>query len=56
MLIINITYIPFELFWNEEMSLEDEFAILFDTIPTVFCIFDGVFRFLTSYYSEGFRM
>lgn len=52
MLILNITYVPLEIFWDEE-SLKDDMAIIFDIIPTIFCIFEICFRFITSYYNEG---
>lgn len=56
MLILNITYIPFELFWEEEENIKANYSRAFDTFPTVFCIVDGGLRLITSYYSEGYLM
>lgn len=53
MLILNITYVPLEIFWDEESSLKEDISIIFDIIPTIFCIFEICFRFITSYYNEG---
>lgn len=54
LLIVNLTYIPLLLFFNEYDFNQSDIHHLLDTIPIVFCLLDCSLRFITSFYDEGF--